>query len=173
MLRVHQWLKNGLIAVPTGAVARIFQRIDAHRRMPAGLRVLQRRRVGDLHRQRLLSTWRSTAGIRPSATGRLASGIVSMRIRHDRRSLILLPIQRLPSLCFLPIEFFGVRCCGLPGGHHRLLVLGQAHAFARRAMMLAGLYTMRVLAGAAATGIEAIVLAAGLLESSSSSRWRW
>jgi hypothetical protein len=60
----------------------------------------------------------------------LASGIVSMKAGMIAILILLLPISFGVAL-LLPIEFLGV-LCDLSVGHDRLLVLGQAHAFARR-----------------------------------------
>jgi 4-hydroxybenzoate polyprenyltransferase len=148
MLRVHQWLKNGLIAVPMVldhaylnvsmliAVALAFVSFSA-----AASAIYIVNDFFDLALDRKHPTKRK----RP-----LASGIVSMKAGMIA-ILILLPISFGVAL-LLPIEFLGVLCV--------YLLATTAYSFSVKRMllldviMLAGLYTMRVLAGAAATGIE-------------------
>jgi 4-hydroxybenzoate polyprenyltransferase len=146
MLRVHQWLKNSLLAVPVilsheyfnlpmlGALILAFIAFSA-----SASAVYIVNDFFDLTLDRAHPTKRK----RP-----FASGMLSMRFGFFA-ALTLLVISFGTAL-FLPTEFVAVL-----GGY---LVLTSAYSLSIKRMllldvlMLAGLYTIRLLAGATATG---------------------
>ncbi len=112
-----------------GAVARIFQRRHARRPAcwPSSRSAPPPRRSTS---STTSSTWRSTAGTRPSATG--PSPAACCRCRSAwRRSAVLLTISFVHAR--LPAAAVPRRARRLSGRHHRLFAVGQAHAAARRA----------------------------------------
>jgi 4-hydroxybenzoate polyprenyltransferase len=148
MLRVHQWLKNSLIAVP---VALSHEYLDGQMLIACALAFISFCAAAsaiyiindffDLALDRAHPTKRN----RPFASGALSVpfGLVSVAV--------LLAISLGTSL-FLPVEFFGVLCL--------YLVATTAYSLAVKRMllidvlMLAGLYTVRILAGTVATGVD-------------------
>jgi len=149
MLRVHQWLKNGLIAVPmvlsheylnpSMVLACVLAFISFSAAASAIYIVND---FFDLALDRRHPTKRN----RP-----LASGLVSVPFGLAAVA-ILLPVSFAVAL-FLPIQFLGVLVI--------YLVATTAYSFSVKRMllldvlMLAGLYTTRLLAGTAATGVDA------------------
>jgi 4-hydroxybenzoate polyprenyltransferase len=149
MLRVHQWLKNCLIAVPLVLSHEYFNASMLWACLlafisfsTAASAIYIVNDFFDLALDRRHPTKRN----RP-----LASGLVSVPFGMAAIA-ILLPLSFAVAL-FLPIEFFAVLLI--------YLVATTAYSFSVKRMllldvlMLAGLYTTRLLAGAAATGIEA------------------
>jgi len=148
MLRAHQWLKNILIALP---VALSHEYFDGRMLMACALAFISFCSAAsaiyiindffDLPLDRAHPTKRH----RPFASGALTApfGLVSV--------VVLLAISFGVSL-FLPVEFAGV--LGL------YLVATTAYSLVVKRMllldvlMLAGLYTLRILAGTAATGVD-------------------
>ena len=149
MLRVHQWAEERADRRADGAVARIFQHRHAGR-----LRCSPSSRSAPPPRRSTSSTtsstWRSTAGTRPSATG--PSPAACCRFRSAwRRSAVLLAISFAAA---------AVPAAAVLGVLAAYLVATTAYSLSVKRMLLldvltlAGLYTMRILAGAAATGID-------------------
>jgi 4-hydroxybenzoate polyprenyltransferase/phosphoserine phosphatase len=149
MLRVHQWLKNGLIAVPLvlaheinvlPQILAVFLAMIAFSATASAIYILND--IFDLAADRAHRSKRR----RPFASGQVSipTGIKTMTF--------LLAIAAVTCL-FLPPLFGGVLAV--------YLVATTAYSMAVKRMllfdifMLAGLYTMRLVAGAAATGIEA------------------
>ncbi|ESW87923.1 UbiA prenyltransferase [Mesorhizobium sp. LSJC269B00] len=148
MLRVHQWLKNSLIAVPMVLSHEYFNinmiwqcllAFGSFSAVASAIYILND--FFDLALDRKHPTKRN----RPFASGALSIpfGLGAMAV--------LLAIGIAAGL-LLPIEFLGV----LAG----YLVVTTAYSLSFKRMLLAdvltlaGLYTVRVLAGAAATGVE-------------------
>ncbi|MBS3651307.1 UbiA family prenyltransferase [Pseudaminobacter sp. 19-2017] len=148
MLRVHQWLKNGLIAVPmvlsheyfnVGMLLSCLVAFIAFSTAASAIYILND--FFDLALDRRHPTKRH----RP-----FASGILSMRF--GILSMFALLAVSFAAVAFLPPLFWAV----LLG----YLLATTAYSLSIKRMllidvlMLAGLYTMRLLAGAAATNIE-------------------
>jgi 4-hydroxybenzoate polyprenyltransferase/phosphoserine phosphatase len=148
MLRVHQWLKNGLIAVPLildhayldpGLVLACLLAFISFSAAASAIYILND--FFDLSLDRRHPTKRN----RP-----FASGALSMRFGLAAMAL-LLGIS-LASAALLPPWFWAALAT--------YLVVTTAYSLSIKRMLLidvmtlAGLYTMRVLAGHAATGIE-------------------
>ena len=149
MLRVHQWLKNSLIAVPMVLsheylnLSMIFACVLAFISFSTAASAIYI--VNDFF-DLALDRRHPTKRNRP-----LASGLVSAPFGMAAVA-ILLPISFLVALA-LPIEFLGVLVV--------YLIATTAYSFSVKRMllldvlMLAGLYTTRLLAGTAATGVDA------------------
>lgn len=148
MLRVHQWLKNALIAVPVALsheylnVGMLFECLlafVAYSTAASAIYILND--FFDLTLDRRHPTKRH----RP-----FASGLLSMRFGVGAMA-VLLTVSAVAAL-FLPLLFAVVLGC--------YLVATTAYSLSIKRMLLvdvltlAGLYTLRILAGAAATGIE-------------------
>lgn len=148
MLRAHQWLKNGLIAVPmvlsheyfnVGMLTACLLAFISFSASASAIYILND--FFDLALDRRHPTKRN----RPFASGLLSMpfGFASMGV--------LLTVSLVTAL-FLPVEFLAVL-----GAY---LVMTTAYSFSlKRALLidvltLAGLYTMRILAGAAATRVD-------------------
>ncbi len=148
MLRVHQWLKNGLIAVPmvlsheylnVGMIAAVALAFLSYSAAASAIYILND--FFDLS----LDRRHPTKCRRPFASGILTMpfGMASMAV--------LLTISVIAA-SFLPMLFWAV----LAG----YLVATTAYSFSIKrwllldVLTLAGLYTMRLLAGAAATGLN-------------------
>jgi 4-hydroxybenzoate polyprenyltransferase len=146
MLRVHQWLKNGLIAVPvvlsheylnTGMLFACLLAFISFSAAASAIYIIND--FFDLALDRKHATKRN----RP-----FASGMLSMRFGLVAASSLLL--IAIATAAALPPLFWGV----LAG----YLVLTTAYSLSLKRMLLidvltlAGLYTVRILAGAAATG---------------------
>ena len=148
MLRVHQWAKNGLIAVPMMLSAEYFNPIMlwqtaiafiAFSAVASAIYIVND--FFDLALDRRHSTKRK----RPFAAGTLSFpfGLASIAV--------LVTIGVVAAL-FLPVAFAFV----LVG----YMIITLAYSLSLKRMLLidvltlAGLYTVRVLAGAAATGVE-------------------
>ncbi|MEI5678152.1 UbiA family prenyltransferase [Mesorhizobium sp. CGMCC 1.15528] len=148
MLRVHQWLKNSLIAVPMVLSHEYFNEdmllacVLAFISFSAAASAIYI--INDFF-DLALDRRHPTKRNRPFASGLLSIpfGLAS--------AAILLAIS-LGAAVFLPIEFAGVLAL--------YLVATTAYSLAVKRMllidvlMLAGLYTVRILAGAAATGVD-------------------
>ncbi|MBX3569153.1 MAG: UbiA family prenyltransferase [Rhizobiaceae bacterium] len=147
MLRVHQWLKNGLIGIPVllsheyfnaGMLAECLIAFVAFSAAASAIYILND--FFDLALDRRHPTKRN----RP-----FASGILSMRFGIG--SMVVLLAVSAAAASFLPPLFGAVL-----GAY---LVATTAYSLSVKRMllldvlMLAGLYTMRILAGAAATSI--------------------
>jgi 4-hydroxybenzoate polyprenyltransferase len=149
MLRVHQWLKNGLIAVPlvlghelsiVSQVMAVVLAIIAFSATASAIYILND--IFDLGADRAHARKRK----RPFASGQVAipTGLKTM--------VFLLGLAAVTCL-FLPPLFAVV--LGI------YLIATTAYSMSVKRMLLfdiftlAGLYTMRLVAGAAATGIEA------------------
>jgi 4-hydroxybenzoate polyprenyltransferase len=148
MLRVHQWLKNVLIAVPLilsheyfngGMLLAFLIAFASFSAAASAIYIIND--FFDLALDRRHPTKRN----RP-----LASGAISVPFGLASAAVLLAISFALAT--FLPLPFLGV----LVG----YLVATTAYTFAIKRMllldvlMLAGLYTTRILAGTAATGIE-------------------
>lgn len=148
MLRVHQWLKNALIAVPVilsheyfniGMVGSVLIAFAAFSACASAIYIIND--FFDLPLDRRHSTKRN----RP-----IASGLISFPFGFACAGLLLTTGFALALL--LPWEFFAVLCA--------YLVTTTAYTFSIKRMLLldvltlAGLYTLRIVAGTAATGIE-------------------
>lgn len=147
MLRVHQWLKNGLIAVPVvlsheyfnlGMVVSCILAFVSFSAAASAIYILND--FFDLALDRRHPTKRN----RP-----FASGLLSMRFGMISMGVLL--VISFTMAAALPLLFLGVLCA--------YLVATTAYSLSIKRMllldvlMLAGLYTMRILAGAAATEI--------------------
>ncbi len=148
MLRVHQWLKNGLIAVPmmlsheylnSSMILACVLAFISFSTAASAIYIIND--FFDLALDRRHPTKRN----RP-----LASGLVSVPFGMAAIA-ILLPVSFAVALA-LPIEFLGVLAV--------YLIATTAYSFSVKRMllldvlMLAGLYTTRLLAGTAATGVD-------------------
>jgi 4-hydroxybenzoate polyprenyltransferase len=148
MLRVHQWLKNSLIAVPMVLSHEYFNEdmllacVLAFISFSAAASAIYI--INDFF-DLALDRRHPTKRNRP-----FASGILSIPFGLASAA-ILLAISVVAAL-FLPIEFAGVLAL--------YLVATTAYSLAVKRMLLidvlllAGLYTVRILAGAAATGVD-------------------
>jgi 4-hydroxybenzoate polyprenyltransferase len=149
MLRCHQWLKNGLIAVPLvlahevlhpGLIISVALAFAAFSFAASAIYILND--LFDLSADRRHPTKKR----RPFASGRLSvpQGLAAMAVLLALAAVICL---------FLPLNFALVLAI--------YLVATTAYSMAVKRMllidilMLAGLYTMRLIAGSAATGMEA------------------
>lgn len=148
MLRVHQWLKNSLIAVP---LVLAHKYLNLEMLMPALLAFISFSAAAsaiyivndffDLTLDRAHPTKRE----RPFASGKLS-------IPFGLASVAILLVVSLVTAAFTTIEFLGVLLV--------YLVATTAYSLAVKRMLLidvltlAGLYTLRILAGAAATGVD-------------------
>ena len=148
MLRMHQWLKNSLIAVPMVLSHEYF---NANMIWECVLAFISFSAVAsaiyilndffDLALDRKHPTKRN----RPFASGALS-------IPFGLGAIAVLLAVGVAAGLFLPIEFLGVL-----GGY---MVVTTAYSLSFKRMLLvdvltlAGLYTIRVLAGAAATGVD-------------------
>jgi len=148
MLRVHQWLKNGLIAVPmvlsheylnVGMIAACVIAFVSFSAAASAIYILND--FFDLALDRRHPTKRH----RP-----FASGILSMKF--GMVSMAVLLAISFTTATFLPIEFTAVL------GAYLLATTAYSLSVKRwlllDVLMLAGLYTMRLLGGAAATGVD-------------------
>jgi len=148
MLRAHQWLKNTLIAVPVvlsheyfniGMMLDCIIAFISYSAAASAIYIVND--FFDLALDRRHPTKRN----RP-----FASGLLSMRF--GMVSVVVLLAISFTFAAMLPILFFGVLCA--------YLVATTAYSLSIKRMllldvlMLAGLYTMRILGGAAATGID-------------------
>jgi 4-hydroxybenzoate polyprenyltransferase/phosphoserine phosphatase len=148
MLRAHQWLKNLLIAVPMVLAHNYFQpdmlvacllAFVSFSTAASAIYIVND--FFDLALDRRHATKRD----RPFASGLLS-------IPFGFASVAVLLVVSIATALFLPIEFALVL-----GGY---LVATTAYSLAVKRMLLldvltlAGLYTMRILAGAAATGVD-------------------
>lgn len=148
MLRAHQWLKNGLIAVPMilsheyfnfGMLTACILAFISFSAAASAIYIIND--FFDLALDRRHPTKRN----RP-----FASGLLSMPFGFGSVG-VLLTIS-LATASFLPIQFVGVLLA--------YLVATTAYSFSIKRMLLidvltlAGLYTIRILAGAAATGVD-------------------
>ena len=148
MLRVHQWLKNSLIAVPMVLSHEYF---NPNMIWECLLAFLSFSAVAsaiyivndffDLALDRKHPTKRN----RPFASGALS-------IPFGLGAIAVLLSIGIVTALFLPIQFLGV----LAG--YMVVTTGYSLSFKRMLLVdvltLAGLYTIRVLAGAAATGVD-------------------
>jgi 4-hydroxybenzoate polyprenyltransferase len=147
MLRVHQWLKNSLLAVPmvlshqyfnVGMIWDCLLAFVSFSAVASAIYIAND--FFDLALDRRHPTKRS----RPFASGALS-------IPFGLRAIVALLATGLAVGSLLPIEFLGVL-----GGY---MVVATAYSLSFKRMLLidvltlAGLYTIRVLAGAAATGV--------------------
>lgn len=148
MLRVHQWLKNSLIAVPMVLAHQYF---DERMLLECMLAFISFSAAAsaiyiindffDLALDRRHQTKRN----RPFASGLLS-------IPFGLASVAVLLCVSAATALFLPIEFAGVLAV--------YLIATTAYSLSIKRMllvdvlMLAGLYTVRILAGAAATGVD-------------------
>lgn len=148
MLRVHQWLKNSLVAVPVVLaheyfnVSMLFECVLAFVSFSAAASAIYiLNDFFDLGLDRRHPTKRH----RP-----FASGLLSIPFGFAAIG-VLLAVSFAAAL-FLPLEFAGVLALYLAAttayslSVKRMLLLDV--------LMLAGLYTVRLLAGAAATGVD-------------------
>ncbi|RWL47998.1 MAG: UbiA family prenyltransferase [Mesorhizobium sp.] len=148
MLRMHQWLKNALIAVPMVLSHEYFNpnmiwecllAFVSFSAVASAIYILND--FFDLALDRKHPTKRN----RPFASGALS-------IPFGMGAIVALLAIGVAAGLFLPIEFLGV----LAG----YLVVTTAYSLSFKRMLLidvltlAGLYTIRVLAGAAATGVD-------------------
>jgi 4-hydroxybenzoate polyprenyltransferase len=147
MLRVHQWLKNGLVAVPLVLAHQYFQpslilqcalAFVAFSAVASAVYIVNDFFDLALDRQH------------PTKSGRpFASGALSIPFGLTAIALLLVTGFGVAALCSLP--FLGV----LLG--YMAVTAAYSISFKRMLLVdvltLAGLYTIRVLAGAAATGI--------------------
>lgn len=148
MLRAHQWLKNGLIAIPMILsheyfnVSMLTACVLAFISFSAAASAIYI--VNDFF-DLALDRRHPTKRNRP-----FASGLLSMPFGFASAG-VLLTISLVTAL-FLPIEFLGVLAA--------YLVITTAYSFSIKRMLLidvltlAGLYTIRIIAGAAATGVN-------------------
>ncbi|WP_395450995.1 UbiA family prenyltransferase [Aminobacter sp. UC22_36] len=148
MLRVHQWLKNVLIAVPLVLAHKYF---NLEMLVPAILAFISFSAAAsaiyivndffDLALDRAHPTKRE----RPFASGKLS-------IPFGLASVGILLVVSLATAAFTKVEFIGVLLV--------YLVATTAYSLSVKRMLLldvltlAGLYTLRILAGAAATGVD-------------------
>ncbi|MBA3446067.1 MAG: UbiA family prenyltransferase [Pseudaminobacter sp.] len=148
MLRVHQWLKNSLIAVPM-VLSHEYFNLDmllacalafvSYSAAASAIYIVND--FFDLALDRKHPTKRN----RPFASGALS-------IPFGLASILVLLAISFTAAAFLPSLFLGVLVA--------YLVATTAYSLSIKRMllldvlMLAGLYTMRLLAGAAATGVE-------------------
>jgi 4-hydroxybenzoate polyprenyltransferase len=148
MLRAHQWLKNCLIAIPmilsheyfnVGMLTACVLAFISFSAAASAIYIVND--FFDLALDRRHPTKRN----RP-----FASGLLSMPFGFASAG-VLLTISFVTAL-FLPIEFLGVLAA--------YLVITTAYSFSIKRMLLidvltlAGLYTIRIIAGAAATGVD-------------------
>ncbi|MCV3240934.1 UbiA family prenyltransferase [Mesorhizobium sp. ZC-5] len=148
MLRAHQWLKNGLIAIPmilsheyfnVGMLTACVLAFISFSAAASAIYIVND--FFDLALDRRHPTKRN----RP-----FASGLLSMPFGFASAG-VLLTISLVTAL-FLPIEFLAVLVA--------YLVITTAYSFSIKRMLLidvltlAGLYTIRIIAGAAATGVN-------------------
>ena len=148
MLRAHQWLKNGLIAIPmilsheyfnVGMLTACVLAFISFSAAASAIYIVND--FFDLALDRRHPTKRN----RP-----FASGLLSMPFGFASAG-VLLTISFVTAL-FLPIEFLAVLAA--------YLVITTAYSFSIKRMLLidvltlAGLYTIRIIAGAAATGVN-------------------
>ncbi|RUX08291.1 UbiA family prenyltransferase [Mesorhizobium sp. M8A.F.Ca.ET.059.01.1.1] len=148
MLRVHQWLKNSLIAVPmmlsheyfnSNMIWECLLAFISFSAVASAIYILND--FFDLALDRKHVTKRN----RPFASGALS-------IPFGLGAIAVLLAIGVGTGCLLPIEFLGVL-----GGY---MVVTTAYSLSFKRMLLvdvltlAGLYTIRVLAGAAATGVD-------------------
>lgn len=148
MLRAHQWLKNGLIAIPmilsheyfnVGMLMACVLAFISFSAAASAIYIVND--FFDLALDRRHPTKRN----RP-----FASGLLSMPFGFASAG-VLLTISLVTAL-FLPIEFLAVLAA--------YLVITTAYSFSIKRMLLidvltlAGLYTIRIIAGAAATGVN-------------------
>jgi 4-hydroxybenzoate polyprenyltransferase len=147
MLRVHQWLKNGLVAVPMVLAHQYFQPaiiIQCVLAFIAFSAVASSVYIVNDFFDLALDRRHPTKNNRP-----FASGALSIPFGLSAIALLLVIGFGVAALCSLP--FLGV----LLG----YLAITAAYSISFKRMLLvdvltlAGLYTIRVLAGAAATGI--------------------
>ena len=148
MLRAHQWLKNSLIAVPM-VLSHEYFNLPMLVGVPGCLHFVQRGGFGDLHGQRFFRS-----GARPQASDEMSPAVRQRDTLDQVRAgsvAVLLAIS-FASASLLPAGFLVV----LVG----YLVITTAYSLSVKRMLLldvltlAGLYTMRILAGAAATGVD-------------------
>lgn len=148
MLRVHQWLKNSLVAVPVVLsheyfnLSMLLECVLAFVSFSAAASAIYiLNDFFDLGLDRRHATKRS----RP-----FASGILSIPFGLGAMA-VLLTVSAATAM-LLPVEFLGVLALYLAAttayslSVKRMLLLDV--------LMLAGLYTVRILAGAAATGVD-------------------
>ncbi|RWB55110.1 UbiA family prenyltransferase [Mesorhizobium sp.] len=148
MLRVHQWLKNSLIAVPMvlsheyfnfGMIWECLLAFVSFSAVASAIYIVND--FFDLALDRKHPTKRN----RPFASGALS-------IPFGLGAIIALLAIGIAAGCLLPIEFLGVL------GGYILVTTAYSLSFKRMLLVdvltLAGLYTIRVLAGAAATGVD-------------------
>ncbi|TIQ34813.1 MAG: UbiA family prenyltransferase [Mesorhizobium sp.] len=148
MLRMHQWLKNSLIAVPMvlsheyfniGMIWQCLLAFVSFSAVASAIYIVND--FFDLALDRKHPTKRN----RP-----FASGVLS--IPFGLGAVFVLLAIGIATGCLLPIEFLGAL-----GGY---IVVTTAYSLSFKRMLLidvltlAGLYTIRVLAGAAATGVD-------------------
>ena len=148
MLRMHQWLKNSLVAVPMVLsheyfnVGMIWACVVAFVSFSAVASAIYI--VNDFF-DLALDRRHPTKRHRPFASGALS-------IPFGLGAIVVLLAIGIAAGCLLPIEFLGV----LAG----YIVVTTAYSLSFKRMLLvdvltlAGLYTIRVLAGAAATGVD-------------------
>lgn len=148
MLRVHQWMKNALIAVPMALnheyfnpamLAAVLLAFISFSAAASAIYI-----VNDFFDLPLDRAHRSKRN-RP-----LASGAISLPAGAMTAAGLL--VASFAAAAFLPVAFLGVLCL--------YLLLTTAYSLSLKRMLLvdvlalAGLYTVRILAGAAATGVE-------------------
>jgi 4-hydroxybenzoate polyprenyltransferase len=148
MLRVHQWLKNSLVTVPmvlsheyfnVGMIWACVVAFVSFSAVASAIYIVND--FFDLALDRKHPTKRN----RPFASGALS-------IPFGLGAIVVLLAIGIAAGCLLPIEFLGV----LAG----YIVVTTAYSLSFKRMLLvdvltlAGLYTIRVLAGAAATGVD-------------------
>ncbi|RWJ99420.1 UbiA family prenyltransferase [Mesorhizobium sp.] len=148
MLRVHQWLKNSLIAVPMVLsheyfnIGMIWQCVVAFVSFSAVASAIYI--VNDFF-DLALDRKHPTKRNRPFASGALS-------IPFGLGAIAALLAIGIAVGCLLPIEFLGVL------GGYMIITTAYSLSFKRMLLVdvltLAGLYTIRVLAGAAATGVD-------------------
>jgi len=148
MLRVHQWLKNVLIAVPVALnheyfdPAMIFSFVLAFLSFSAAASAIYIiNDFFDLNLDRRHRTKRR----RPLASGAIA-------LRTGAATAVLLLATSVALALLLPVDFLAVLAL--------YLIATTAYSLSLKRMLLvdvltlAGLYTVRILAGAAASGVE-------------------
>lgn len=148
MLRVHQWVKNALIAVPMVLAHDyldpqvLLEVVVAFVSFSAAASAIYI--INDFF-DLTLDRKHPRKKERP-----FASGLLSMRFGMAASALLL--AVSFAAALFLPIEFLGVLCL--------YLAATTAYSLSLKRMLLidvltlAGLYTARILAGCAATGID-------------------
>ncbi|UCI04973.1 UbiA family prenyltransferase [Mesorhizobium sp. B1-1-8] len=148
MLRVHQWLKNSLIAVPMVLsheyfnIGMIWQCVVAFVSFSAVASAIYI--INDFF-DLALDRKHPSKRNRPFASGALS-------IPFGFGAIAMLLATGIAAGCLLPIQFLGVL-----GGY---MVITTAYSLSFKRMLLidvltlAGLYTVRVMAGAAATGVD-------------------